>query len=54
MTILEQRIDQESPPTPQYPQSEEAIRLWQDIHKDLVEWMTEGTHPYRAPRADHG
>lgn len=28
--------------------------LWEQIHRDLIEWMTEGTHPHRIPRADHG
>ncbi|OGJ55802.1 hypothetical protein A2635_05050 [Candidatus Peribacteria bacterium RIFCSPHIGHO2_01_FULL_51_9] len=28
--------------------------LWENIHREMVEFMTEGTHPHMAPRADHG
>jgi hypothetical protein len=49
----EYRCDLPSPQLVSVQRLEEG-ELWQSIHRDLVEWMTEGTHRYLPPRADHG
>ena len=52
-TDKDTNLEYTTPPiTP--PKHENFDAILQQVHRDLVEWMTEGIHPYRIPRADHG
>ncbi|MBI3336178.1 hypothetical protein HYZ98_01255 [Candidatus Peregrinibacteria bacterium] len=44
--------DSSSPVVPS-PESQE-LNVFEQIRPELIAWMTEGTPPHLAPRADHG